>query len=198
MIDSFSQLNYQHIVIIFILLFFATYFMRSIVVYKTKLHQQNIQLIKLYLDQKFITKLLNIFGDTKHSPQEIVEKLIDRVKEYFQMDDAIIYSPNSSSVKPLPGAYNKSLIAEHINNNYKTIIHNIKADKMIIDTFVADRLEAVLYIMPLSNDCDTLIAFAQYNTKATLDNYEIETLQDSILGILSSAFKIQRHNFMLS
>jgi hypothetical protein len=191
MVDIFNPSNSAFIITIVTLLFLGACLTKSIIVYKEKIHKQNVQLIKLYLDRKFITKLLSALGDSD-SAQDVLETLIDDVKEYFQMDDAIIYSPDLEGTLPSPGVYHRSMIIEYMKDNSESITRSLKEEKIVIDTLCNKAFKAALYIMSLSRDGKSLIVFAQHNGRATLDNYEIETLNNSIIGILSSAFKIKQ------
>lgn len=191
MADILNQSNNVFAITITMLLLLGAYLIRSIVGYKEKIHKQNMQLIKLYLDRKFITKLLSALGDSNNT-QDVLEPLIDDVKEYFQMDDAIIYSPDLEQTAPLPGVYHRSMILEYMKDNNESIMRTLRAEKIVIDTFCKNAFKAALYIMSLSRDGKILIVFTQHSGRATLDNYEIETLNNAIIGILSSAFRIKQ------
>ncbi|MES2214408.1 MAG: hypothetical protein V4485_00095 [Pseudomonadota bacterium] len=118
---------------------------------------------------------------------------MDNVKEYFQMDDALICAfPDDRNLEPTPGAYSRSKIMEYIANNQESIQQTLKLEKIAIKAFNNGKFKSILYIMQLSSDLNTLILFVQYSDKITLDSQEVEILQGSINNILISAFKLKK------
>lgn len=158
---------------------------------KVKLSTQNVQLIQLYLDKKFIDKLLNAVVDVNKGAENVIERMLSDIKEYFHLDDIVIYNPTKIVHEPVPGIYLRTVIAEHIKDNKKEIFEALSSNSIIFEKIENDRIRCAVYIIALPvADKQEVIAFV-HNPDAPLERHEIDTLAKSIRGVLTAALNLQ-------
>ena len=153
--------------------------------YKAQLHRQNVQLISLHLDTKFIANILKKINQRDVSVSDIRQDIIDQVKEYFQLDDIMLYNEDSTYVDIARNVYIRSTISKYIANNLEEITQALSTSKSIIKHIIIHERTVVLYITsayytkPLS-----LMIFIQYG-KEHLASHEINTLCGTVVHLLS-------------
>lgn len=157
---------------------------------KIKLSMQNVQLIQLYLDKKFIDKLLNIVTEANKRADDALEDILSDIKEYFHLDDIVIYNPNKATHDPTPGVYLRNIVAEYIKNNQNAIFEAFAESNIVVENIENERIRCALYmlLLPVANK-QQVVAFV-HNPDAPLERYEIDTLAKSIRGILTAALNI--------
>ena len=85
-------------------------------VFRDKARAQNTQLIKLYLDKRFIINILQRMTCSGVVADDALSHVMQRIKEYLQSDGVVIY--NNKKVQYIDqdkdNAYKRSLIIQHI------------------------------------------------------------------------------------
>lgn len=87
----FSQLNIVYPLLISIFLFLVVVVITKIIKYEKNLKDKNLNIIKLYLDKKFLhNHLTRSFKAPK--PKNYAESFLENIKIYFKLDDIRIIS----------------------------------------------------------------------------------------------------------
>jgi len=95
----------------------AIYFAYKANIYKSELEQQNAKLLQVYLDKKFISKLISSVVEANVAAKDILSDLVYEIKEYFHFTDIIIYSDGEISYDPAPGVYIKNIVTKYLKDH---------------------------------------------------------------------------------
>ena len=149
------------------------------------LKKSNLKLIQLYLDMKFISKLIRDNLYLANSP-EFCQKIISDIIEYFNLEDLIILDyvkgPSSQSDPIL-----RFEILEFISKNDDKIRKYIEQDELMKIKFSSKLSKnLLLYISPLNyKDSEAGMIVCVENEPAFLSALEMSTLK-SCLDLLKT------------
>ena len=160
----------------------------TIKVFRDKVHAQNTQLIKLYLDKLFIINILQRMTCTGVVVDDKLSYVIQKIKEYFHLDGVIIY--NNKKVQCIAqdrdNTYKRSLIIQHIARHIDDIVRALQNGECLIQQVQVDTYDVILYIIPIYRDNHvSFVAFVQYGTPS-LAKSEVDMLRDVVACTLPS------------
>lgn len=158
--------------------------------YKIKLSTQSVQLIQLYLDKKFIDKLLSVVTEANQRSSDALEDMLSDIKEYFHLDDIVIYNPNKVANEPTPGVYLRNIVAEHIKNNKDAIFKAFLESNIIVEKIENERIRCAVYMLSLPVASKQHVVAFVHNPDVPLERYEMDTLAKSIRGVLTVMLNI--------
>ena len=161
---------------------------------KTKYHATQVQLINLYLDYTFVTRLLTMLGNQSQTPKETALSIVKYAAEYFQIDSAITYVSGGidEDFSPISNKGVIKYITKYISDNKKSIEQElmknpgvilVRTDSIQPTTAKAKHSAFTIYIMGIPTG---FIVWVPHDD-TTLTEHEIKMLQDC-RNILIAAF----------
>jgi len=157
--------------------------------YRNTLHKQNIQLIHLYLDKKFMTKLLILISsNNSNSGNTVHDSILSNIQEYFQLDDIIVCDKTSCSIMDSTcrmyrdDVYKKNMVTKSVEDYIRAVHQSLEDSQITCTTLRNEDGCMILYILPIASRDHTMI-FIQYGNDVSLRKYEIDTLKDLIMSI---------------
>ncbi len=149
---------------------------------KKKYHQQSLCIIQLYLNRELVTKLLKIISTSTISRDDKLVIVLSKIKEYFDLDEIILFNPNDST-----NYYGYGKINETIVNLYNAIFHTLKNNAIDIRKINIEGTECFLYTISVENSMKfKYIIFMQKRLDMVFNKEDIHTLSDSVKVLLST------------
>lgn len=169
---------FSYYITIFVLVSTTCYIVAQLLFYRSAVDRQNMHVIRIYFDQKFISKIIAIIGDyTKETSDSIYEEIKSNILKYFQLDDIIIYNTDTSNDTSNSSIIYRSQVLNYVANNLDHITKIIKKDVIMLHTLWHYSKPINISIIALEyNNCNTLIICIQYTNNYFLDHHEINTL----------------------
>lgn len=175
--------------ICFILVVGLVYSILLINQYKQKYDHQSSKLIQTYLNKEFITRVLNIIMNDSTSHSDKILIIMAKIKEYFDLDEIILYNQNSHTEINYSGTFVSNIIRDYIEQNIRSISDSLKNKCIDIRTMNNENTNFSLYIIPIEDNSKvTFVVFAQSNKGGSLNSGDLETLSNPIRIILSAIF----------
>lgn len=175
-------------IITFALISTAGCLLVQFIAYKSKIDKQSIEIIKLYLDQKFISRILTITSCSMKQPSDFrYQEIKSDIMKYFHLEDIIIYDTEISKDRLNTQRSCGSQIIKYVTNNIDHIKKTIKKDNFMLYTLWCNTKSINLYILSEECDCsDRLVICVQYNNRNSLEHNEINTLKCVVRSFIIS------------
>jgi hypothetical protein len=143
-----------------------------------KLNKQNLQLIKLYLELKFLHKNLIQSASIKNS-KEVCAKLISSIREYYNLEEIIVID----LLKKEPElTVLKENIYNFVQENALHVKSRMKNKSFLTQYFKVKEREYMLYIFKLNvadTNCSSFITCV-VDYGALLEKYELMGLESHV------------------
>lgn len=154
--------------------------------YKSKMDQQNIRLLHMYLDAKLVEKLLAEVCDDK---ARSLEFLLSNVKSYYHLHSIILFDvANSFVAEGWFYEYGQAIVAGHITDNKGYILETLRSNNLAVIKDIDINMDRCnLYISYLNNDMQHLIIFVG-PCNHWLEDKEIRYLTQQVRHIIDIAF----------
>ncbi len=176
--------------ICFILLLGLLYSVLLLNQYKQKYDRQSSKLIQTYLNKEFITRILNIILNDYTSNEDKISILISKIKEYFDLDEVVLYHPDTPMNQRGNITFHSSIIRSYIDSNISVISNALKTKRIDVRTIQHENIYFILYIIPIESNVKVkFVIFAQSNRDGPLNSSDLEILSNPIRIILSAIFR---------
>lgn len=172
--------------VITLLILVTSYFLLFYLLFKLKksVNEKNVRLIQYYLDMKFINK--SLLGNLNVSnPSVFCKKLIDDIKEYYNLEDIIIID----SIRMVNDERNTALrakVIDYIADNIQFIEQQLQDKEFLTVTIGYNVNRCVLHIssiMPQQINDGLIICIE--NSPSLLSENEVASLEN-ILNLLKT------------
>jgi hypothetical protein len=158
---------------------FIVYISRQVLIYKKQIDIQNIKLIKFYLDQQLIIKLIKI---ANNNHQKSLHESIQTIQDYYNISQINIYSNDAKSLAN--SSKNDSWKLEnYIKENNSLIEDTIKNSNVFADFINLCDKTYKIYITSIDQNNLILFLFEDYPARQ-----EIIYVLDLVREIIALTF----------
>lgn len=158
--------------------------------YKSKLKTQRLKYINLYLNKKFIDIALDII--TKNNNEgNICVHMINKIKEYFQLDEVMIWGDEKSSLAiKINNPVIQKEVYDFIAFNINEIEEKLKFQSCVIYKWIINKVDTTIYITSVRVDVRPHLLVCICNSTFCLETSELEMFQGTVQNIIRSAILI--------
>lgn len=177
------------VITICIIIFFL---MRSENFYKTKSKQQDIKLMQLHMEQKFVNNLLLHLETVDIDPMYTMGNLAYQIINYLDLEGIIIHNMDETSICYEISQNQEIVINQYVGSNLQTIIQSIEKKGMVVEVINHQDCRATLYMTLLRNDKDMKILSFIGKPEAKLNILDLNLLDHSIKSLIKCALALQK------
>lgn len=154
--------------------------------YKRRYELQTSKMIQLYLNSKFVSRMLILASEHGRTYQSKILSVISDIKEYFQLEEIVLYCHQEKKSPISQHTTSKQdLVTKYIDKNIEGVSVILKNQGIYVERIDSVDLKSMIYIFEADGAKNIDYIVFVHDPDDKLSTFDIETLRYPVRIILS-------------